>query len=175
MQNKLKRMGQYLAFFLLSNTLYGTLLYLTVTNLAKISLLYAYLGNLALIFLGLALDTFILRKSASTKALSAQLRTIKNAKEKEQALRQIRWYFRHWMSFKTSLFLFYIAVLLLSQILRFYPGLVGEEFATFISTIDYSILVLLAFKDFGEEFAKDKDNAKKLSEEFEACLAEQQE
>jgi hypothetical protein len=172
--NKLKRIINYFLFFIVSNALYGTLLYIAVTNLAKISPLYGYLGNFVLILLGLALDEFVLRKFLHNKSLMAMLKNTKTDKDKDLMVHQVRWMWNHYLSFKTSLFLFYIAVLFISQIIRFKPNLAGEDFTNFIGAIDYSILILLAFKDLGEEFTKDRNKAKKASLEFEEQLAEYQ-
>ena len=53
MSEKIKKIVKYVLYALTSNVIYGLLLFFVFTRLAGYSLLYAYLGNLALIIIGL--------------------------------------------------------------------------------------------------------------------------
>ena len=172
MPGKIKKALNYLGFMLLANTTYGIILYFLVTWLAGYSLLLAYAGNIALILLVLGYDEFAMRKLLRAEKIYALIRISSNAKERALSIRLYRWGLKYYVSFKTFLFTFYIAVVVFSQIIRFRPELVGEEFTTFIGIIDYGVLMLLAFKDFREEFAKDSDRSKARLAEFEKYLEE---
>ncbi len=170
MRDKLKRIGNYLIYILMGNALYGVVLYFVVTGLATISPLLAFLGNLALILTVILIDEYVVRKGLRPERIIRDLQKLRTAKEVEMNLRFIRWAFAHYISFKSFLFVFYIAALILSQVLRYYPTVMAESFANFIHIIDLSVIVLLAFKDFGEEFSKDKNRLKTRQEELDRHL-----
>ena len=59
------------------------------------------------------------------------------------------------VSFKTALYLFYIFVLVCSAINAVEPYLFNEEFAAYLLTVEYGILVLVAADTFINQFFKD--------------------
>lgn len=172
MKNKIKKMGGHVFYIILSNTVYGVTLYFVVTLALKTSELLAYCINLGFIIMGLLLDRWIILKVYQPKKLAEEIRKLE--KEKDRALnnRIIKWQLEYFVSFKTSLFFFYIFILLFSQLIKFKPELVGPEINSFINTIDYSVIILLAFKDFSEEFSKDKNRMKEVSEEYDKNMSE---
>ena len=170
MQNKLRRISKYILYFVGSNAIYGVIVYTVFTWLSGFSLLYAYLGNLTMIFLGLLMDEYNLRMLQSRKLV----KKIKEVKDSEKNYRLIQRIMDSFVSFKTALYLFYIFILIFSQIIDFHQALVSENIRNFIRTNDYSILFLLAFDTLIARFVKDRERMKKISEEFEKSFVENQ-
>ena len=59
------------------------------------------------------------------------------------------------VSFKTSLYLFYIFILVCSAIDTVDPGFFSEDFSLYLLTVEYGILVLVAVDTFLGQFLKD--------------------
>jgi len=59
------------------------------------------------------------------------------------------------VSFKTALYLFYIFILVCSAINSVMPYFFNEEFADYLLTVEYGILVLVAADTFLNQFYKD--------------------
>ena len=167
MKDRLKRIGRFVLFFIYSNVIYGLIVYFVFTWLAGYSLLAGYFGNLALIILGLVLDAYI-RKILQSKDLAKQLKTEKNP---EQGYRFFKLINENYVSFKTTLYLFYVIILIFSQIIVFYPTLLSENITNFITANNYSILLLIAFDMLSSQFSKDKERklviSKQLKNSFE--------
>ena len=162
MLNKIKRITRYLLYIIISNLLYGLILWYTCIWLAGYSLLYAYLGNLALIVFGLALDEYSLRMYQSEKTITQ----IKKEKDAEKALHLAQLHMDNFVSFKAALYLFYILILILSQIIEFDHTLISGDLETFIQVTKYSILLLVAYDMLTEQFSKDKRRMKKITALF---------
>ena len=171
MPSKTKKLGGYLFYLLLSNVIYGLFVYQVFTWLVGYSLLYAYLGNLLLIILGLAWDEYMQRHLQSKK-LTIQL---KQEKDRELNQRFVRWLMESFISFKTALYLFYVFILIISQFIKFFPELLGENAKIFISANDYSILFLIALDTMSTQFAKDRQRMKIIAKNLEKALAEDDE
>lgn len=170
MANRIKKVGGYAFYILISNIIYGALLYFMVTWLLNYSELYAYLANLAFIVIALSFDRLINTKIYTPQILVGEIAKLKKDKDRRLNDRMIRWVLNHFVSFKTSLFFFYMFVLLFSQIIKFTPELVGSELGGFINSIDYSVIIVLAYKDFSEEFFKDRSKMKITLEEYEKLV-----
>lgn len=170
MAGKVKRISMHLLFLIFSNTIFGLVLYFLTTWLAGYSLVYAYLGNLAFIVLGLALDAFAL-KALDPKSIATDLETERN---KEASLRLVWLYLDSFISFKTALYLFYIIILVVSQLAVFNPGLVGEDMGNFLHVNQFNLVVLIAFDRFTVHFAKDREDMARASEELKGYLSEDQ-
>ena len=168
MKEKLKRIIRFILFFIYTNVIYGLIVYFVFTWLAGYSLLAGYFGNLALIVLGLVLDTYML-KMLQSKKLVEELR---KEKDTEQGYRFIQLVLDNYVSFKTSLYLFYVLILVFSQIIVFYPTLFGENISNFIAVNNYSILLLVAFDMLSSQFLKDKARKKEIAENLEKAFSE---
>ena len=168
MKEKIKRIINFILFFIYTNVIYGLIVYFVFTWLAGYSLLAGYFGNLALIVLGLVMDAQI-HKILQSKKLIQELKEDKNP---EQGYRFIQSLLDNYVSFKTSLYLFYVVILVLSQIIVFYPTLLSENISNFIAVNNYSILLLLAFDMLSRQFSKDKERKKAISENLEKALSE---
>lgn len=162
MPSKLKRIIRYCLYFLLSNALYGIVLYYSVTNLAQVSLLYGYLANLGFIILGLAIDVYILHSYESPKFIEKA----KAEKNRELAYRLISLQLNSFISFKTSLYLFYILVLIVSQVISFNPDFSNTNIENFVRAVDYSVILLLAYDELRGQFSKDKSRISTIFENF---------
>ena len=171
MSSKMIRISKYLAYAVASNAIYGFILYSLVTWLAGYSLLYAYLGNLALIALGLAIDELILKAFQSEKLVMQ----IKKDKDSEKNYRFSQWMLGNYVSFKAILYLFYAFLLIASQIIDFNHTIVGGDLGNFIRTTDYSIVIIVAFDEFGERFSQGRRKAETASEKFEKYWTDNQE
>jgi hypothetical protein len=123
-----------------------------------------------LIILSLAVDEFSYSYFPSKK-LAVQ---IKEAKDVEGSYRSIQWLLDSFVSFKTMLYLFYIFILLISQIIDFYPDsvLAGGGFGNFILINRYNIVLLIAIDKLIKHFAKDRERMDYASAELKKNLAE---
>ncbi|MCL2807394.1 MAG: hypothetical protein FWD27_04415 [Coriobacteriia bacterium] len=165
MKNKIKQIGKHVLYVLFSSALYGLALYLVTIWLAGYSLLWAYVGNLVLIIFALWSDEFAIK----------QFKSAITTKEGREALEKDRffWFYADsFVSYKTVLYLFYVVVLIASQVAEFYPDIFSEEVASFLLANRFSILILLAYDMLTQQFSKDRTRAKALSEELKARTAE---
>lgn len=142
-------------------------MYFAYTWVADYSFLYAYLVNLALIILALASDEY------AFKIYYSALQSKKNIKELKFSS-FVRFHLDAYISFKAILYLFYISIMVLSQVVTAYPALVNENLGNFIAANEYSILLLIALDLFNGQFTRDKERTKKLSEEIEKAFTEAQ-
>ena len=134
---------------------YGLILYFGFTWLAGISLLYAYLWNFALIILAVLFD------KCAVKLLQSD-EIIMRLKEKYGAEKSRNIIAGGALSFKTLIYLFYLFILIVSQIIEFNPALIGENLINFVLSNNYSILFLLAFDAFIGQFSKDRERTEKI-------------
>ena len=172
MSNKIKKIIRYVTFALISNVLYGLMLYYVFTWLAAYSILYGYFGNLVLIIIGLVWDEQnhkLWRSESFLKTLHT------NTVDAKLGKRLLRFYLDAFTSFKTILYLFYIFILVLSQIIDFIPTIVNENITNFISANTYSILLLIAVDQLVGQFSKDRARMKSVSEKLEKHLTENEE
>ena len=167
MKEKFKRIVKFVLFFIYSNVIYGLIVYFVFTWLAGYSLLVGYFGNLALIIIGLVLDANI-HKTLQSKKLEQQLMSEKNP---EQSYRHLQFTVDNYVSFKTTLYLFYVIILIFAQIIVFYPTLLNENVSHFITANNYSILLLIAFDMLAGQFSKDKERKKAMSENLNSSMA----
>ena len=168
MQSKLKKIGKYIIFLLWSNVFYGLAVYFVFTWLSKYSLLYGYLGNLALITIGLIWDEYTQKMLQSPKIVEQ----IKEEKNKSINYRSLHWITDNFISFKTALYLFYLFILLYSQLITFNPSIAGEHLTNFIKANDYSILFLIGIDTLITQFTKDRKKMNEITQNIERTMAE---
>ncbi len=171
--SKIKQIGRHAVFIVCSNTMYGLILFFLTTWLAGYSLVYAYLGNLVLIVFGLMLDKWTLSIVEPGKLA----REFENVKEKDRELnvRLVNYFMDSFVSFKTVLYLFYMIILIVSQIAVFNPGLVNEDIGNFLYVNQYNLVLLIAFDRFVDRFTKDRKDMAQTSAEFKKYLSKDQE
>jgi len=170
MLRKIKHAKNYLLYAVFSNIIFGFIYYLVFSQLVKHSLLAAYLGCLALIFIGLYLDKFLLRDILSAKTI-AQIKhlTVTDQKKNYHLIQTI---LNSFVSFKTILFVFYFLILVASQVLNIAPSLANETISNFITANSYGMVLLLAFDRIVGQFSKDRKMTKEKSELFKATMNE---
>jgi hypothetical protein len=154
-----KRINKYLVIDILGAAIYGAILFFGFTLIAGFSLLLAYLWNFLLIILALVFDGLANRVMQSDDSI----RLLKDKYGADKAYLMLTGGF---LSFKTLIYLFYLFILVASQIIDFNPTLVSKNLVDFINANNYSILFLLAFDTVIKQFIKDKEKAKKLSDKF---------
>jgi len=171
-RDKVKKFVKYTFFILYTNALFAALMYFSFTWLAKYSLLYAYLGNLLLIVIGLILDNLTLKMYQSKKFITM----LRESDDPEKEYRSIeRIHFDVFVSYKTALYVFYIIIMIAAQVVEFYPTLLGENLVNLISANQYSILLLIALDQITVQFSKDRKKVKEVSAQLKADMAESQE
>ena len=168
MLNRIPKVVNYILYILWTNIIYGLILYWSYTWLAGYSLILAYFGNLALIVLGLALDELILKMYQSEKFVME----LKKDMDAEKGYRLVQWLMDNFVSFKTVLYLFYLFILIASQIIDSNPALLGEGLRSFILANSYSILLLIAFDVLIGQFSKDREKMQKISAKLKKSLTE---
>jgi len=167
MQDKFKRAVKYVLYVVFSSGLYGVILYFVSTWLAGYSLLYAYLGNLVLIIIALASD------NATFKVYESVMQSKKHVEELRKS-RFLRFQLDAFVSYKTVLYMFYIVILLFSQIINSGLLLINENLMNYISINEYGILLLIAVDLLIGQFTKDREKSKYFKEKIEKYLADNQ-
>jgi len=152
MLGKIGMAVKYIITSLLANAIFGLILYFGFTWLNGFSLLLAYLWNIVLIILILWMDEQTLKSMESDKFI----KKIQKEKDPGKVVYHINKIMKYCGSFKTDLYMFYIFILVISQLITFDPSLLGENLRYFIEANSYSILLLLAFDMFIGQFKNDR-------------------
>lgn len=173
MLSKLKKIGGYLSYAIASNAVYWLALYFGYTWLAGYSIIYGFIWNLALIIFALIFDVLMHKMLQSEKFVSK----LKERKSKYVGIdyKSTKWILDSFISFKTVLYIFYIFILIFSQISALYPDMLNNNFGNFIRANDYSILLLLAIDTVIGQFTKDRKKAQETAEKFEKAFKKDQE
>ena len=165
MAKGITRIIKYVLYFLFGSIIYGFVLFIVYTQLAGYSLLLAYLGNLALIIIALVADNY------TFKIYDAAMQSRKHVEEFRKS-RFLRFQLDSYISYKTTLYLFYIFILFFSQIVNSGSVLLNEDLMSFISANEYSILLLIAVDLLIRQFAKDREKSNMYREKIEKYLTE---
>ena len=165
MSNRIKQFIKYTGYIVFAGVLWGLLMYLIYIWLAAHSLLLAYIVNFALIIIALIGDESVFKMFESSM-------TSKEALVEMKKSRFVRFFFDSYISFKAALYLFYIAIMIFSQAIGFYPTLVNESFGSFIIANEYNILLLIAVDLLSGQLSKDRGRRKSLEEKFNKALEE---
>jgi len=168
----LKKATKYLLYIILTNIIYGIILYNICTWLAGFSLLLAYFGNLVLIIIGLSLDEQNLKMMQSKKIID----DIKKQNEKNQKINfnLFQLIFESFISFKTILYVFYIFILIISEVISLNLITLNNDLEKFILANRYSILLLIALDQVIGQFSKDRKRIKGVAEKFNKNWTESQ-
>jgi len=160
MSDKISKLIKTLLYAILTNIVISLIIYFSFTWLSRYSLLYAYLGNLALIVTALALDEIALKMLQSEKHIMDMQ---KDGDIAGQYHHYQKFLFDSFVSFKTVLYLFYVLILIVSQLVDFYPALMNESLKSFVFANRYSILILIAIDQLIGQFSKDRERIERLS------------
>ena len=154
---------KYLLYALVTTVLYGFVAYYAIyMQLAEFSLLYTYIGNMVMIILSLTLDTIIHGVLQS-----------KNFMITKKNYRFARFlYMDSFISFRTTVYLFYIIILVVSQVISFSSAPLNEDIGNFFLTIEYGIILVIAFDTLIATIFKDMDRIKTVSAKFKKFLSE---
>ena len=175
MSTKIMKMFRYLLYAVLSNVLYGFILYCGYALLENYSQALAFLWNISLIIIVLVLDEYTLKLFQSKKFVMH----IKNLEKEdiEKNYRLIKWIMDSFVSFKTVLYMFYIFLLVASQLLYVYPIriIITNRLRSFFSFNVLGIFILFAFDMLIGQFSRDRERMKKVSAIFEENFTEEQE
>jgi len=71
------------------------------------------------------------------------------------------------ISFKTTLYLFYTFILIVSRVSILEPNLVADNFRYFVLSIEYCLILVVVFDKFTEYLLKDDKRIKRITEKFE--------
>ncbi|MCL2574737.1 MAG: hypothetical protein FWE34_09335 [Defluviitaleaceae bacterium] len=154
MKNKLSTTLKYMTLAILTATIYGYAAYTVIyQNLADGSILHAYLWNVVFIIILLIID----------KLLHAELLSDKFKVTKRNYFYAIWMYFENLISFKTTIYVFYIFILITSRVTTIDPTLVSEDFRNFVLSIEYGLILVVAFDKLMEHLFKDIVRAKVFS------------
>jgi hypothetical protein len=168
---KLLKRSRFLVAELLAAAIYGVVLYFAFTWLARYSLLYAYFGSLTIMILVIAVEEYSIRKLESDdylKKLSEQAQQKGNEKYYHSNAEG----FLYNLSAKTTLYLFYVFILIFSKIAEYYPTLVSGDISAFIFANNYSILLLIALDMLIGQASKDRERMKRLLVKFKEYFPE---
>ena len=168
MMKTLKRVFLYILFTLLANSIFGLILYFGFTFLTDISIVLAYLWNVLLIIIMLIID----EKSLKSMESGDLAKKVKEHKEPEKLVNGIGQSLKYLGSFKSDLYMFYIFILIISQVIELYPALFGESLRYFIQANSYSVLLLIAFDTLFRQFAKDRIRINRIMENLRKSLEE---
>ncbi|MCL1820486.1 MAG: hypothetical protein FWG36_07525 [Oscillospiraceae bacterium] len=160
---------KYILAEIAGSIVYGVVIYFSFTWLAGYSLIYAYFGNLALILFFLAIEEVSL-KALDSEAIHKKLRE----EGGEKTYRSLEKALDSNISFKTMLYMFYVFLLIISQIININPALAGENLSNFINANSYSILLLIALDTLIGQFTKDRERLKKITERLKESLSANQ-
>jgi len=165
--NKLSKAARIVLYSLYTNIIICLAIYFSFVWLSRYSLLAAYMGNLAIIIIGLVLDEFIYKLFRSER-LVLDIQKEGNVEKRYHDLQRL--VFDGFVSFKTILFLFYVLILIVAQIAEFYPQLLPTDLAHFIFANRYSILILIAIDRLVGQFRKDRKEIDEISRQLKRNL-----
>ena len=155
--------AKYMFYTLVMAALYGyTAFFLIYRQLTDGSLLYTYIGNMVLIIIFLTID-YIIHGVLQSKGFIIT----------EKNYRFARFlYLDSLVSFKTTVYLFYIIVLVVSQIISFRPTPANAEIANFFTTIEYGILFVIALDTLIGSVFKDMERIDGITAKFKGFINE---
>ena len=156
MKEKLIRIVGYGAGAIITTVTFGFATYQLTIAVAGNSVAILYLLNIGYIFLLLVIDAILHRKLES-KDLAI---TNENYKKYRYA------YIDSYVSSKTTVYLFYIFVLIAGQLHYFNPALLSGEFGYYLESIKYCLVIVMAIDKLIEHIFKDIKRITKLSEKF---------
>ena len=147
----------YVLYSLLMAVAYGLVSFFVVYRLlANEVVLTAYIWNIVFIVGFIALD-----KLANDILLSDELVITKKNYYVAMVLHATSY-----VSFKTVLYLFYTFILIVSRISILEPNLMSADFRGFVLSIEYCLILVVAFDKFSEHLLKDDRRIKRITAKF---------
>ena len=165
MQTKLFNALKYGVAAILMTAAFGFATYAITRGIAGDSLIFAYLLNIGYIFICLLIDTLLYAKMESKEFAVTQ----KNYKRYKYA------YLDSYVSSKTTVYLFYIFVLIAGQLHYFNPTLLSGEFGDYLESIKYCLVIVMALDKLIDHMFKDVKRINKISTKFKSYESGEQE
>ena len=132
-------------------------LYTALSNsFDNFTMLHAYFVNICAIVSALVID----------KVVGNYLDTKNFAADKKRNLLGRLLFYDNMISIKTTIYLFYIFILIASRVSIMQPDLISEQFRGFVLSIEYCLILVVAFDKFIEHLAKDVKRIKKISDKL---------
>ena len=144
---------------------FGILTYWLTTEIAGDSIVFAYLLNVAYIFICLLVDSIIYAKMESKTFLL----TKNNYKRYKYA------YFDSYISSKTMIYTYYIFVLVAGQLHYFDASILSGEFGDYLESIKYCLVIVMAFDKLIDHVFKDIKRINRISAKFKSYESGEQE
>ena len=161
MQNKTVQICLYILHSLLFAGIYGVFgFYVIYRGLAGGVMLNAYFWNIAFIVGFLVLD----------KVVNDILLDKEYIITKENYLITMVVHSLSLISFRTILYLFYTFILIASRVSILEPELLNDEFRSFVFSIEYCLILLVAFDKFIEQLLRDDRRIRRISTKFMAFV-----
>ena len=156
MRLKLINIAGYGAGAIITTVSFGFVTYRLTTVIAGNSVALSYLFNIGYIVILLIIDTILYRKMESKEL----------AITKENYKRYRYAYIDSYVSSKTTVYLFYIFVLIAGQLHYFNPVLLSGEFGDYLESIKYCLVIVMALDKLIDHIFKDVKRISKLSVKF---------
>jgi len=164
MRNRLK-IG-FMAETIITAAAYGMITYMVIYNrLAGGYALLAYVYNILLMLVFLLLDKVADRLMGKDDFLS------KKRSRAGTILARVL-FALHFVSFKTSLYLFYIIMLIASRVAALEHGLISLELYYFIRSVEYGVLLLIPLDKFMDMVTQDDRRITRILRRLEGKLPE---
>jgi len=167
--SKTKKLALYGIYAIFSTMGYGYVMFSLYINLNNafddFTMLHAYFTNIVAIIGALIVDK-IVSNYLSEKYFVAN---------KKRSLVGRFLYYDNLISVKTTLYLFYTFILIASRVSIMQPELISETFRGFVLSIEYCLILVVAFDKFIEHLAKDVKRIKKISDKLKQAEDTEQE
>jgi len=157
MANKKAQISIYILYSLFSSAIYGVAMYFLIyRGLAGEAVLAAYLWNIVFIIIFLILDKWV-----NEYLLSKELVINKDTYLIARIMHGLSF-----VSFKTTLYLFYTFILIISRVSILEPELINDSFRQFVLSIEYCLILVVTFDKYSEYLIKDEKRIKRISAKF---------
>jgi len=157
MSKKTTQITIYMLYSILSSVIYGAAMYFLIyQGLAGEAVLAAYLWNILFIIIFLILDKVI-----NEFLLSKELVINKDTYLAARIMHGLSF-----VSFKTTLYLFYTFILIISRVSILEPDLINDNFRYFVLSIEYCLILVVTFDKYSEYLLKDEQRIKRISAKF---------
>ena len=142
---------------MVSAFIYGLFAYFVIyVGIANRVMMHSYLWNIVFIIIFLILD-YIANETLLDDRFIITKKTYLFAMIIHSA---------YLISFKTTLYLFYIFALVVSRVSILDPSIFGEDFRNFILAIEYCLILLVVFDKFVEYLAKEDKKVRRITAKF---------
>ena len=156
MSKKLLHITKYVLYSIFSAAFYGSLMYFAVYRMwANGSALTAYLMNIGFIVFSLTVDKIIRVLLAGKMEINEKSRKLAKFMNADSSI-----------SFKTAIYLFYTFILIISQMSVNGFTFMGEDFMAFALSIEYCVLLVIAFDTFIGHLSKDMERTERIAEKI---------